>query len=46
MRFFGGMTAEESAEVLHLPVQKVRSELRIAQAWLKRELDSRKPPQG
>jgi RNA polymerase sigma-70 factor, ECF subfamily len=41
MRFFGGMTAEESGEVLGLPVQKVRSELRIAQAWLKRELDNK-----
>jgi RNA polymerase sigma factor (TIGR02999 family) len=39
MRFFGGMTAEESAEVLELPVEKVRAELRIAQAWLQRELD-------
>jgi RNA polymerase sigma-70 factor (ECF subfamily) len=43
MRFFGGMTAEESAEVLGLPVEKVRGELRIAQAWLKRELDNRSP---
>ncbi len=41
MRFFGGMTAEESAEVLGLPVEKIRSELRIAQAWLKRELDKK-----
>src|SRR5271170_53437 len=39
MRFFGGMTAEESAEVLGMPVEKVRGELRIAQAWLRRELD-------
>jgi RNA polymerase sigma factor (TIGR02999 family) len=39
MRFFGGMTAEESAQVLELPVEKVRSELRLAQAWLQRELD-------
>jgi RNA polymerase sigma factor (TIGR02999 family) len=39
MRFFGGMTAEESAEALNLPVQRVRSELRVAQAWLRRELD-------
>jgi RNA polymerase sigma-70 factor, ECF subfamily len=44
MRFFGGMTAEESADVLGLPVQKVRAELRIAQAWLKRELDNRAAP--
>ncbi len=39
MRFFGGFTAEESAEVLDLRVEKVRGELRIAQAWLQRELN-------
>jgi RNA polymerase sigma-70 factor (ECF subfamily) len=39
MRFFGGLTAEESAEILAMPVQTVRRELRVAQAWLKRELD-------
>lgn len=39
MRFFGGLTAEESAEVLHLPVAEVRRHLRVAQAWLQRELD-------
>ena len=42
MRFFGGMTAEESADVTGLPVEKVRSELRLAQAWLEREIE-RKP---
>lgn len=41
MRFFGGLTAEESAEVLQLPVATVRRELRLAQAWLQRELDQR-----
>ena len=41
MRFFAGMTAEESAAALGVPVAKVRAELRIAQAWLKRELDHR-----
>jgi RNA polymerase sigma factor (TIGR02999 family) len=40
MRFFGGLSAEESAEVLNLPVSEVRRSLRIAQAWLQRELDS------
>jgi RNA polymerase sigma-70 factor (ECF subfamily) len=40
MRFFGGLTAEESAEVLELPVEKVRGELRVAQAWLQRELSA------
>ena len=44
MRFFGGMTAEESAEALALPVVKVRGELRIAQAWLRRELDKKSVP--
>jgi len=39
MRFFGGLTAEESAEVLNLPVAEVRRHLRVAQAWLQRELD-------
>jgi RNA polymerase sigma factor (TIGR02999 family) len=38
MRFFGGLTAEESAAALDLPVQVVRRELRVAQAWLEREL--------
>ncbi len=39
MRFFGGLTAEESADVLNMPVNDVRRGLRIAQAWLQRELD-------
>ncbi|PWU08906.1 MAG: RNA polymerase subunit sigma-70 [Terriglobia bacterium] len=39
MRFFGGLTAEESAEVLQMPVSEVRRHLRVAQAWLQRELD-------
>lgn len=39
MRFFGGMTAEESAEVLKMPVAEVRRHLRVGQAWLQRELD-------
>ncbi|HKE33568.1 MAG TPA: sigma-70 family RNA polymerase sigma factor [Candidatus Acidoferrum sp.] len=39
MRFFGGLTAEESAEVLNIPVTEVRRHLRVAQAWLLRELN-------
>jgi len=38
MRFFCGMTAEESAEALDKPVHVVRRELRLANAWLRREL--------
>jgi RNA polymerase sigma factor (TIGR02999 family) len=41
MRFFSGLTAEESASLLHLDVRTVRRELRLAQAWLGRELQRR-----
>jgi RNA polymerase sigma factor (TIGR02999 family) len=40
MRFFGGMTAEEIAGCLSMSVHTVRHELRIAQAWLRRELET------
>jgi RNA polymerase sigma factor (TIGR02999 family) len=39
MRFFGGMTAEDSAEVLKIGVAQVRRHLRVGQAWLQRTLD-------
>lgn len=38
MRYFGGMTAEETAEVLGQSVHVVRHDLRLAQAWLQRHL--------
>lgn len=38
MRYFGGMTAEDTAAALSLSVHTVRRELRFAQAWLHREL--------
>jgi RNA polymerase sigma factor (TIGR02999 family) len=38
MRFFGGMTAEESSAALSIPVNTVRRELRLAQAWLGKEM--------
>jgi RNA polymerase sigma factor (TIGR02999 family) len=44
MRFFGGMSAEESAEVLKLSVAEVRRHLRVGQAWLQRELDQKAAP--
>jgi RNA polymerase sigma-70 factor, ECF subfamily len=40
MRYFGGMKAEEAAEVLGLSVHVVRHELRFAHAWLRRRLAS------
>jgi RNA polymerase sigma factor (TIGR02999 family) len=44
MRYFGGLTAAESAEVLGMDVAEVRRELRVAHAWLRREMD--RPPAG
>ena len=43
--YFGGMTAEESAEVLGRSVHVVRHELRLAHAWLRRELARRPAPE-
>ena len=38
LRFFGGMTAEEIAEFLPDSVHRVRREMRLALAWLHREV--------
>jgi RNA polymerase sigma factor (TIGR02999 family) len=38
MHYFGGLTAEESAEVLGQSVHIIRHDLRLAQAWLSRRL--------
>jgi RNA polymerase sigma factor (TIGR02999 family) len=38
MHFFGGMTAEETSKELSLPVRAIRRELRLAHAWLRREM--------
>jgi RNA polymerase sigma factor (TIGR02999 family) len=40
MRYFGGMTAEETADAVGLSVHVVRHDLRYAQAWLRRRLTS------
>jgi len=39
MKFFGGLTADESAEAAGTPTAIVRRELRFAHAWLRREMD-------
>jgi len=41
MRYFAGMTAEESAEALGKSVHVVRHDLRLAQAWLRRKMAAR-----
>ncbi|WP_321472283.1 ECF-type sigma factor [uncultured Paludibaculum sp.] len=38
MRYFGGMTAEETARAVGQSVHIVRHDLRLAQAWLRRHL--------
>ena len=42
LKFFGGMTTEEISTVLGISVATVGRELRIGQAWLRRELS--RPP--
>lgn len=38
MRSFGGMTVEETAKALEISEPTVKREMRLAKAWLKREL--------
>jgi RNA polymerase sigma factor (TIGR02999 family) len=38
MRFFAGMSMEETAEALHLSVGTIKRDWRLAKAWLGREL--------
>lgn len=41
MHYFGGMTAEEIAEAANRSVHVVRHDLRLARAWLRREMTPR-----
>ncbi len=40
MKYFGGMTANEISIAVSSPVHVVRRELRLAQAWLRKEMAS------
>ena len=40
MRYFGGLTAEEIAAVLHISPQSVNRDWSLAKAWLVREMNS------
>jgi RNA polymerase sigma factor (TIGR02999 family) len=42
MRYFGGLTAEEIAMVLHLSPQSVNRDWSLAKAWLVREMNREK----
>jgi RNA polymerase sigma factor (TIGR02999 family) len=40
LRFFGGLSLEEAAEVLRVSVSTVRHDWRMAQAWLHQQLSA------
>jgi DNA-directed RNA polymerase specialized sigma24 family protein len=40
LKYFGGLTAEEMAGVLGITLNRVNWQIRTAQAWLRRELES------
>jgi DNA-directed RNA polymerase specialized sigma24 family protein len=42
MRFFGGLSVEETAEVLKVSPDTVARDWRLAKAWLMRELSEQK----
>jgi len=44
LRFFGGLSAEETAEVLQVSAKTVLREWQTAKVWLIRELDRTGPP--
>ena len=44
LRFFGGLSVDETAEALHVSPQTVLRDWRLARAWLARELRGRELP--
>jgi len=46
MRFFAGLTGEETAEVLAISVPSVRREWDLARAWLFRQLRGSREPKA
>jgi RNA polymerase sigma factor (TIGR02999 family) len=45
LRYFGGLSVEETAEALQVSPQTVMRDWRLARAWLARELRADAPPQ-
>ena len=43
LRFFGGLTVNETAEVLHVSADTVKRDWRLARLWLLRELEGDAP---
>lgn len=42
LRFFGGLTVEETADVLHVSSDTIKRDWRLAKLWLVRELEGRR----
>ena len=43
MRYFGGLSVEETAEALHVSVDTVMRDWKVAKVWLLRELKGQRP---
>ena len=43
LRFFGGLSGEETAEVLHVSTDTVKRDWRLARLWLLREIEGEAP---
>ncbi|MEO8440397.1 MAG: sigma-70 family RNA polymerase sigma factor [Spartobacteria bacterium] len=46
LRYFGGLTAEETADFLKVSLRTVEREWNMAKAWLYRELGGKQPDEG
>ena len=46
LRYFGGLSVEETASVLSVSVDTVMRDWKLAKAWLSRELRGQSPPGG
>jgi len=46
LRFFGGLTVKETADVLKVSVETVQRDWRLARSWLRRELTRGQPDAG
>ena len=43
MRFFGGLSVEETAQILEVSADTIKRDWRIAKLWLLRELEGETP---
>ena len=46
LRFFGGLSVEETADVLGISVETVKRDWRVAKLWLSRQLQVSSPPRS